>query len=311
MAEPSWNTKEIEDEPMNRYLPCLLVSALAPLAAAHGATSFDRTVDADARGTVEIHNVSGSVEIRGWDQPSVHVSGSLADNVERVDVRRAGNRVTVDVVLREESRSRSYDGTKLTIEAPRASMLEVSTVSASIAARAIEGEQRLQSVSGTIDAEAFAGDVNVSSVSGEVTVQGHGSVAVTRARAISGSVRLTDIAGQVEAQAVSGSVEVAANQLDRVTVSSISGRVSLSGALGGQTRVDLTTTSGSLDMTFAGTAAADYDLTTFSGAISPCFGPSVAEPRNGPQRQHRFREGDSDARVRANSMSGSITLCRK
>jgi hypothetical protein len=64
-------------------------------------------------------------------------------------------------------------------------------------------------------------------------------------------------------------------------------------------------------MTFAGLAAAEYDLATFSGGITACFGPPVSEPRNGPQRQHRFREGDSDARVRANSMSGSITLCRK
>jgi DUF4097 and DUF4098 domain-containing protein YvlB len=296
---------------MNRLLPWLLVIALAPLAAAHGATPFDRTVDADARGTVEVHNISGSVEIQGWDQPSVHVSGSLADNVERVDVRRDRDRVSIEVVMRDESRPRSYEGTRLTIEAPRASTVEVSTVSASIAARAIQGEQRLQSVSGSIDAEAFASDVNVSSVSGLVTVRGHGSAAVTRAHAISGAVHLTDIAGQVEAQAVSGSVEVTANQLDRVTLSSISGRVSLSGALGDHTRADLTTTSGALNMTFAGTAAAEYDLTTFSGTIDPCFGPPVSEPRNGPQRAHRFREGDSDARVRANSMSGSITLCRK
>jgi DUF4097 and DUF4098 domain-containing protein YvlB len=144
-----------------------------------------------------------------------------------------------------------------------------------------------------------------------VTVHGHGSAAVIRARAVSGEVRLVDVAGQVEAQAVSGAVEVAANQVDRVTLSSISGRVSLSGALGDHARADLTTTSGSLNMTFAGTAAAEYDLTTFSGRIDPCFGPPVSEPRNGPQRAHRFREGDSDARVRANSMSGSITLCRK
>jgi DUF4097 and DUF4098 domain-containing protein YvlB len=296
---------------MNRYLPWLVVSALAPPAAVRAATPFDRTVDADAHGTVEVHNIAGSVEIQGWDRPSVHVSGSLADNVERVDVRRDGSRVVVEVVMRDESRSRSSEGTKLTIEAPRASTLEASTVSSSIAARAIEGEQRLQTVSGSIDAEAFASDVNVSSVSGAVTVHGHGGVALTRAHAISGSVHLTDVAGQVEAQAVSGAVEIAAKQLDRVTVTSISGRVSLSGALGEHARADLTTTSGSLNMTFAGTAAAEYDLTTFSGAIDPCFGPPVSEPRNGPQRQHRFREGDSDARVRANSMSGSITLCRK
>ena len=295
---------------MNRNWPWLLVGAFAPLAA-HAATAFDRTVDADARGTVEVRNIAGSVEIQGWDKASVHVSGMVADNVERVDVRRDGNRVVVAVVMRENSQSRSSEGTKLTIEAPRASTLEVNTVSANIAARAVEGEQRLQSVSGTIDAEAFASDVNVSSVSGAVTVHGHGSVALVHARAISGDVRLTDVAGQVEAQAVSGSVEVVAKELDRVTLSSISGHVSLSGALGDHARADLTSTSGLLNMMFAGTAAAEYDLTTFSGAIEPCFGPPVPEPRNGPQRQHRFREGDSDARVRANSMSGSIRLCRK
>jgi DUF4097 and DUF4098 domain-containing protein YvlB len=296
---------------MNRHLPWLLASALAPFAAAHGSTPFDRTIDADARGTVEVHNLAGSVDIEGWDQPSVHVSGTVADNVERVDVQRDGNRVMVEVVMREDSRSRSSEGTRLKIEAPRASSLEVSTVSASIAARAIEGEQRLSSVSGTIDADAFASDMNVNSVSGAVTVQGHGSGALTRARSISGAVRLTNVAGQVEAQAVSGSVEVAADKLDRATLNSISGRISLTGALGERARADLTTTSGSLDMTFAGTAAAEYDLTTFSGSIDACFGPPVSEPRNGPQRQHRFREGDTDARVRANSMSGSITLCRK
>jgi DUF4097 and DUF4098 domain-containing protein YvlB len=297
---------------MNRHLLWLLASAIAPLAAAHAATPFDRALDADARGTVEVHNVAGSVDIKSWDRASVHVAGNLADNVERVDMRREGKRVVVEVVIREGAgRSRSSEATDLTIEAPRASALEIGTVSANISVNGIEGEQRLSSVSGSIDAEAFASDMNVSSVSGEVTVHGHGSVALTRANAVSGALRLTDVAGQVEAHAVSGTVDVAADRLDRATLNSVSGRVSLSGALGDHTRAELTTTSGSVSMTFADSAAAEYDLTTFSGAISACFGPPVSEPRNGPQRQHRFREGDSDARVRANSMSGSITLCRK
>jgi DUF4097 and DUF4098 domain-containing protein YvlB len=294
---------------MNRYLPWLLVSALAPLSAAHGATPFDKTVDADVRGTVEVHNVGGRLEIKAWDRASVHVAGKLADNVDRVDMRRDGNRVTVNVVLREGARS--SEGTELTVEAPRASTLEAGTVSADISVNGIEGEQRLSTVSGSIDAEAFAGDMNVSSVSGEVTVRGHGIAALTRANAVSGALHLTNVAGQVEAHAVSGTVEVAANQLDRATLNSVSGRVLLSGALGDHARAELTTTSGSVTMTFAGSAAAEYDLTTFSGGLSACFGPPVSDSRNGPQRQHRFREGDSDARVRANSMSGSIALCRK
>jgi hypothetical protein len=47
------------------------------------------------------------------------------------------------------------------------------------------------------------------------------------------------------------------------------------------------------------------------GPIRSCFGPPVVEAPNGPQRKQRFREGTSSARVHANSMSGSIDLCRE
>jgi DUF4097 and DUF4098 domain-containing protein YvlB len=295
---------------MNRNLPLLLVIAsVAPLGGALGATPVDREVDADARGTVEVRNVAGSIELDAWDRAAVHVAGTLSDDVERLDFRRAGNRVVVEVVLRENSHSSK--GTTLKINVPRASSLDVSSVSADISAHGVEGEQRLASVSGAIGTEAFASDLSLNSVSGDVTAKGHGSGAMTRARAVSGKVTLTGLAGEVEAQAVSGAVEVTADRIERATLNSISGYVSLRGTLGDHARAELTSTSGNLAMLFASPAAADYDLTTFSGALNVCFGPPVTEPRNGPQRQHRFSEGGADAHVRATTMSGSINVCRQ
>jgi hypothetical protein len=299
---------------MKRGTSLVLVVALAgaaPLAPVLGATPVDREIDADPRGALEVHNLAGSVEVVGWNRRAVHVSGTLADNVERLDLRTVGERIVVEVIMMRES-SRSHDaGTSLKISAPQAHDLEVRTVSASITVRGIDGEQRLSSVSGSIDTEGFKTDIDLDSVSGDVTARGGDYDAVTRARAISGSIRLTGLAGQVQAEAVSGSVELAADKLQRATLSSISGTVSVRSALTDDARVEVASTSGHVDLLFKGGAAAEYDLTSFSGRIESCFGPPVVRaPNGGPQRTHRFREGTSNARVHANTMSGGIELCR-
>ena len=91
--------------------------------------------------------------MEGGNRRWVHVSGSLADNVERLDVRTVGAETVIEVILREGSHCRDA-GTSLKISAPQAHDLEVNTVSASIIVRGIEGEQRLASVSGSIETQA-------------------------------------------------------------------------------------------------------------------------------------------------------------
>ena len=290
---------------------CLVLATLSLtlLVNARAATPVDREINADSKGTLEVSNIAGSVEIRGSNRRTVHVTGLLGDDVERLDVERSGNRVIVKVVLRE--RPRSHDETSLTIEAPQANDIDVDVVSASIDVSGIEGEQRLDSVSGSITTQGVASDLILSSVSGAVRAQGQGRAAMTRARAISGGVELKGLAGQVQAETVSGSLDVSIDDIERATLSSISGMVLLRGGLRDDARVELTSTSGSLRLLFTGPAAAEYDLTSFSGPIKSCFGPAVSETRYGPQRSQRFTEGTSDARVHASSMSGGIELCRE
>ena len=238
------------------------------------------------------------------------MTGTLGDNVERLDLLSEGDRVIVHVVLKRDSTIR--EGTSLTLEAPRGSGLEIDTVSADIDVNGIEGEQRLTSVSGNIDTETFDRELTAKSVSGNVSVSGHNRSAIARAQAVSGRLQLKDVAGEVQADSVSGQVDVVAGKIDRALLSSISGSVSLRGALTANSRVESTTTSGNVDLVFMGDGAAEYDLATFSGAIRNCFGPSPQTAGHaGPQKHSRFKEGDSNARVSANTMSGSIELCRE
>jgi DUF4097 and DUF4098 domain-containing protein YvlB len=285
----------------------LVTLSVAPIA--RGATPVDREIDADENGELEVSNVAGSVEVRGSNRRNVHVTGVLGEDVERLDVERSGDRVIVRVVLREHSNG--HGETTLTIEAPKGNDLDVDVVSASIDVSGIEGEQRLSSVSGSITTQAFASDLMLSSVSGSVSAQGRGRANVTRARAISGGVELKGLAGQVQAETVSGGLDVSVDDIERATLSSISGMVTLHGALRDDARVEVTSTSGALRLLFKGPASADYDLTSFSGPIKSCFGPEVSESRYGPQRAQRFTEGTSDARVHASTMSGGISLCRE
>jgi len=297
---------------MNQHL-ALAIAALwvAPFSAASAGTPVDREIDAGAKGTVEVRNVSGSIDVGGWNRHTVHVTGMLSDNVERLDVVRDGDRVRVEVVLHKDWHSADREGTSLKISVPQGSRLEASAVSSSIGVRGVEGEQELNSVSGSITTEALGSDLTLSTVSGSVTAQGHDGSAVARARSVSGSVELIDISGEISAEAVSGSIEVKGAKISRAMLNTVSGRASLRGGLADDARVELTSTSGMLEMQFTGKAEADYDLQSFSGSIKSCFGPPVTQAQYGPQREQRFREGASNARVHAHTMSGRIDLCRE
>ena len=67
----------------------LLIGAL-PIAVFAGGGPVNRTVPADAAGEVEISNVSGTIDVRGWDRSEVQVTGELGDDVERLDVESSG-----------------------------------------------------------------------------------------------------------------------------------------------------------------------------------------------------------------------------
>jgi DUF4097 and DUF4098 domain-containing protein YvlB len=289
------------------------ILVLAPLGAAFAATPVDRQVPADSNGVVEIRNVAGAIEVVGGNRRDVHVTGTLADNVERLDVEADGGRVTVKVVLLENWRSRSWDGTELTIEVPQGSELRVDAVSASVDVRGVQGEQRLASVSGRIDVQDVASNLNVSSVSGNVSVRGSERDALTRAKSVSGRVDIDGVDGELYADSISGDVNVEAKSVSRVQLSSISGNVTLRSGLRSDSRVEAQTTSGNLRFVILGDAAGEYDLSSFSGNIRNCFGPPAPGPAavGPPSRQHRFREGTADARVRANTMSGTIDVCKQ
>src|SRR5215831_9956542 len=137
--------------------------------------SFEKVVPADARGTVEISNVSGTIEVTGWERAEVSVRAELGDDVERVEVSSDPGRTGVKVVLAHHM-GRDGDA-RLHIQVPKDSELGISGVSVDVSTTGVQGKQRISVVSGNVTAELGGSDVELKTVSGDIKLRGHGQPA--------------------------------------------------------------------------------------------------------------------------------------
>ncbi len=287
-----------------------LLGALIPALAAADERTLDRTVQADAAGEVVISNVSGSVEVRGWDRREVQVRGELGRDVERVDIESSGGRTHIKVVLPRGSAR--HGSAELEVFVPRNSALEVTTVSAEIESDDVLGAQRLKSMSGEITA-AVANETDARSVSGEITLRASGATKSVRVSTVSGSIEVDGASGKVDAVTVSGDAHIRMGDAQEVRARTTSGNVHLNARLLANARVDVEAVSGEVILRLTGATADNLaaEIESFSGDIHGCLAKSVERTsKYGPGVRLNLRGGpESSARVRAKTLSGSIDIC--
>lgn len=289
----------------------LALGLLPPAAIAAAVRAVSETRAADPQGRVDVVNVSGHVEVQGWERAEVQVSGTLGERVERLDVTTEGNRTTVRVVLPSgNSDGRGSGDAQLVVRVPAGSALTTSLVSAGLVVRGVHGSQELQTVSGDVTADG-ARDMQVRTVSGNVRLGAKsGDAGRLEIRTVSGDVRVTGSpAGEVDVNTVSGEATLDLGVVRRGRFKSVSGNYTLNTGLGGDGRLDVESVSGDVRLTFGTQPQADFDVETFSGAIDNCFGPKAVEPRYGPGSRLAFREGQGHARVHVDTKSGDVRLC--
>src|SRR5579864_3972498 len=179
---------------------CLALCAVSLLARADE-RDINKTVAADPHGTVEISNVSGEIDVTGWDSPQVEVRGTLGAGADRLDVESEGGRTTIKVIVPNHS-FRSTD-TDLRIRVPRESELDISTVSAHVSTQGVQGPLSLKTVNGDVNSELYDHDAEIKTVSGAVALQGRAPHAST-----SGShIRITSVSGDITIQKGAGDLE--------------------------------------------------------------------------------------------------------
>jgi len=274
---------------------------------AQAGESIERRAPADPRGDVSVLNVSGLVEVTGWDRPEVEVTGELGSGVERLEFETEGKHTRIKVIQPSSGHS---SGSELYVKVPQGSSLSINTVSAEQTIRNVRGLQRLQAVSGDIKTEAWSEELEVKTVSGDVVVAGRGQATLITLTTVSGDAEVTKAAGELAANTVTGDLEISWDELTRGRIRTTNGDLRLSASLARDGRLDVETINGDVDFEFAGPINAEFDVETFNGDIDNCFGPEPERTSTyAPGRELRFRQGEGTGRVRIKTLNGGIRFC--
>lgn len=292
-----------------------LAASLALAAgAAHGG-NFQQQVSADPHGEVDVSNISGSIDITGWDQSAVAVSADLPGDTERVKVTSEHGRTNVCVTYSDSDSCNSPGGfrhgssVRLEVRVPRDSDLEVSGVSADITSRGVAGTQQLHSVSGDINAELGSGNDEVNSVSGAINLRGSGQDGTLHVTSVSGNLSVTNVAGELEARTVSGTLNAALSTARSVRLNTTNGDITLSARLASGGTAETETVSGDQNMKVSASAGYSYEAKTFSGDITNCFGQQADRNQYGPGSRLDGTRGGGGGHLRVQSLSGDISVC--
>jgi len=300
---------------MNQPLTLILTLGLALGAASAGAADRERPIDerrplkADAR--VEVSNVAGEITVEAWDRNELHLTGTLSEQVEKLEI--TGNEARLKIEVKLPKRTRNTEDTILRLKVPAGITLEADGVSADITVRGIRGDTEASTVSGDVELDVGSKNVEARSVSGDVTVRA--PAAVTRVESVSGDVTVRGARGEVRGETVSGDVEVQAQAARRIQLKSVSGDLELDADLAADAEVEAQTMSGDVRLSVPRLPDVDIDLETYSGEIArsellPGF-MGRRHSHDDDEGREYSREGKGSGRVRLHSFSGDIVVRKK
>jgi len=251
----------------------LLLAAFAVAATASAETleqTFDRTLDLRPGTRVAIDNTNGSVIVRAWDQPRIHIRAvkhvesrdsdtakqGLIDT--RIEVTPSAGALKIHTVF-PRSKDGIFDliaGTSIDssvsyeIDVPRSLDLHVETVNGHIEAKGIRGAITLSTTNGRIEVTHCAGALDASTTNGRITAELLELTPGQRVQleTINGRIALAlpkTIAANIDAETSHGSINTTLPVL-----ANGSAHHALRGTIngGGRGEVRLRTTNGSIDI---------------------------------------------------------------
>ncbi|CAN4278242.1 DUF4097 family beta strand repeat-containing protein [Pseudoxanthomonas sp. LjRoot125] len=286
----------------------LAMALVAPTALAQ--TAINETRPLDARGRVDISNLKGRIEVRGWERNEVQVTGTLGKGVEKLDIDGSGPQVSIEV---RYPKNNGWGGEKtgptdLVVMVPLRADLDVESVAADVHVTGLaSSEMSISTVSGGVVAAAAPRKADVETVSGNATLTlNSDDVDVAT---VSGSILLRGrLAGEIDAETVSGRIEVIVNgeKVRDLGASTVSGRVEVSTDVAPAGEISMESVSGDLILRLPKNVSAQVSGESFSGSLK-ATGVTI-EKRRGPGSSFTTRYGDGSARVSVETFSGSAEV---
>lgn len=295
--------------------PALVLCAALLALPAFAATPIDQTRALDPDGRIEIDNLKGSIEVRGWDRAEVKIEGSLGEGVEKLEIEGDRQRLSVHVrypnrggfgLFGSDDRS---EPTHLRLMVPLRAGLEVDSVSARVEVVGVASrELSVDSVSGDVTVAGAPREAEIDTVSGDQQLTlNSGEVNV---ESVSGDVRLSGrLDGSVEAETVSGrlDIEVLESRLRRLSGATVSGDIRIDAALAAAGEIGLESVSGDLRVRMPRDLSATVQGNSFSGDLQAPDA-RIEHAEHGPGSNFRHRYGNGDGEISLETFSGNARL---
>jgi hypothetical protein len=276
------------------------------------ATPIDQTRPLNARGTVEIDNLKGRIQVRAWDRNEVHISGSLGEGVEKLVIEGQGNRLLVRVQYPKQIgawRGDRTGPTDLQLQVPLRADLDIESVSADIDVDGVAPDDlSVDTVSGEVTVAAAPTHADINSASGDLHVTlNSGDVKI---QTVSGDALLNGrLKGQVHGETVSGGLSINSNDeaLRRLSTATVSGNTRVRVGLADGGEIHSETVSGDLEVHLPRTLSARVSGESFSGDLH-APGAKIRKEEFGPGSSFEQRYGNGAGEVHLETFSGDVNV---
>jgi hypothetical protein len=298
---------------------------------------FDKTVALAKDGKVEVHNISGDIEIKTWNRAEVKIDAlkvskasskeKAKENADKVKivVTSEGDLVRVETDYPEKAKNLNVSVTYV-LTVPLGASPSVSTVSGDVTVADIGGDTKATAVSGEVKLGKIGGSVKAKSVSGSVIVQGakngascevvSGSINVSNVdgdisiKGVSGDIELTDIRGSVTAGTTSGEIYMKnITDAEIVKAKILSGNIRFEGNIMKSGNYDFQSHSGNVNLLIPASSAFDLEAKTFSGTIDSDFELTISGKISKKSIRGTANGGGADIEVQ--TFSGDVKIRKK
>lgn len=224
-----------------------------------------------------LDNFNGSVEIAGWDQNTVEITGTkfarteaLRDEI-KIDIEHSPDSVSVRTVHPMDRNGNM--GARYVIRVPRKVQLDrVVSTNGGIRANGLEGTAHLRTSNGSIHVGRLQGNIEVQTTNGAIEAEEIDGPA--HLHTSNGHIRGDSLRGAVEATSTNGGIRIhqpagVGASTYRLSTSNAAIELTLDGMLKGDVRA--TTTNGSITMHMPANTAARVTASTSHQRVDSDF----------------------------------------
>ncbi len=281
------------------------------IVAGDASKTLDETWALAADGSIAVANISGKVQVTGWDQAQVKLEGSLgAGSTLAVsgDAKKLSLQVKTTKTGWFGSNAPSHDS-NLILHVPKNTVLDLSVVSADANVDGMDGKSlKVGSVSGDVAFAGSAPQIDIDSVSGNVTLATPaGANGRAHVQTVSGDISAKNLGGRIKLETVSGNMDCACGAVSEFESGSVSGDADVAVAPANDARLHLSSMSGGVTLHLPPALSARIDASSFSGDIHSDFD-AVQTKEYGPGSSLKATLGAGSAQIGVESMSGDIRL---